>query len=369
MHIDARLRRRGLGVLLVFAAIAFGQLLSGCSQSSGDPPAGEANSRFVVGLNSVWNNPPNLSRIAKAGVTMERLEIDWPAVEPVRGRWNWSSFDEQFAVTARQGITVLPLLMGIPSWEGAATYAVSRGGSGFSGYVAQVVRRYGPKGTFWHSHPGVPYHPATWFEIWNEPYLSQFSDGGPQPEAYARLFKSAVQAGRRASSHAKFLIAADTSGLTDSGQLLPWVDPMFSAVPDLNRYIDGIATHPYSSTQSPLVYTPGHESRFEFRRIGRLRQQFAAHGAGSKPFWITEIGWSTCPGSEDCVNEAKQATYLNEVFGLVKTRLPWVRAVFVYNYRDSPQATDPSDKEHWFGLIRRDGSPKPAWNALRAAAR
>lgn len=369
MDLRPRLRR-GIGLALAASTVSLALLASACSDSSGDLPVGSAASnRLIVGLNSVWNNPSNLTRLADAGVRIERLEIDWGSVEPSRGRWNWSSFDDQFAVTARHGITVLPLLMGIPGWTGAAQYAIASGGSGFAGYVGQVVRRYGPRGSFWRTHPRVPYHPATWFEIWNEPYLPQFSDGGPHPEAYARLFKAAVQAGRRASPRAKFLLAADTSGVTDSGALPGWVAPMYRAVPDLNRYVDGIATHPYSSTQSPLVYTPGRIARFEFRRIGRLRDLFAAHGAGRKPFWITEIGWSTCPASEDCVNEARQATFLRQLFTLVKARLPWVKAVFVYNYRDSPQVTNPSDKEHWFGLIRRDGSPKPAWNVIRAAAR
>jgi hypothetical protein len=40
--------------------------------------------------------------------------------------------------------------------------------------------------------------------------------------------------------------------------------------------------------------------------------------------------------------------------------------MFVYNYRDSASVTNPTDKERWFGLIRRDGSPKPAWQVLRA---
>jgi hypothetical protein len=360
-----------MALVLPCCALGLALLVSSCADSSGEPPppVSGAGNHLVVGLNSVWNNPPNLSRIAAAGVKMERLEIDWQQVEPSRGHWNWREFDPQFTVTARHGITVLPLVMGVPSWVAPAAFAIPRAGSGFSNFVAQVVRRYGPKGQFWRSHPRVPYHPATWFEVWNEPYLPQFSDGGPRPGAYARLFKSAVQAGRRVSGHAKFLLAADTSGVTASGQLPGWVQPMYRAVPDLNRYIDGIATHPYSSTQSPLVYTPGHESRFEFRRIGHLRQLFAAHGAGNKPFWITEIGWSTCPASENCVNEARQATFLRQLFTLVKTRLHWVKAVFVYNYRDSPEATDPSDKEHWFGLIRRDGSEKPGWSVLRAAAR
>jgi polysaccharide biosynthesis protein PslG len=334
-------------------------------------PAGGAHKqgRLVVGINSAWNNPCNLRAIRSAGATMERLQVGWPSVEPQRGQWTWGEFDKQFAATARSGVSILPLLMGIPGWAGGSLYSVSTNRSGFANYVAHVVRRYGPRGSFWRAHRDVPYRPARWFEIWNEPYLPQFSDGGPNPAAYARLFKAAAIAGNRARAGAKFLLAADTSAQTDSGSLVPWIAPMYRAVRNLNRYVDGIAAHPYSAPQGPLEFTRGHDARFQFRRIEALRHDFVSRGA-RKPVWITEIGWSTCPGSPgNCNTEPEQATYLGQTFRTVKRKYPWVHALFVYNYRDSPSDTDPGNKERWFGLLRSDGSPKPAWNVLRAEAR
>jgi exo-beta-1,3-glucanase (GH17 family) len=143
---------------------------------------------------------------------------------------------------------------------------------------------------------------------------------------------------------------------------------MFDAVPDLARWFDGVAVHPYTTTDSPSSYTPD-DPRGDFRRIENIRQEFAAHGAGSKPFWITEVGWSTCPGDPDsCVSDKKQAAFLAAMFNIVKSDYSsWVQAVFPYNYRDGNE-DNVSDKEAWFGLIRRTGEPKPAWNVLRAAA-
>ena len=46
----------------------------------------------------------------------------------------------------------------------------------------------------------------------------------------------------------------------------------------------------------------------------------------------------------------------------------WVKAVFPYNYRDGKEGNG-TDKEAWFGLIRRAGQPKKAWSLLRQAAR
>lgn len=379
MRPPARLRRGGLATTLAGGAVAVAVLASGC----GDPspqvtrspncppiskPAPHVRAGLTLGLNSVWNNACNLDAIRSVGVTMERVEIAWPQIEPRRGHFNWRHYDHMIGLAARHGITVLPLVMGVPGWVGS-TLSVSADPRGFAAFTALVVRRYGPHGSLWRAHPRYPYHPAMWFEIWNEPYLAQFSDGGPQPGAYARLFKLAAAAGRKASRQAHFLIAADTTGVTAEGKQVPWVEAMYATVPDLGRYFDGVAVHPYAGPRGPLFFAAGNERRFEFRRIEALRALFLAHGA-AKPFWITEVGWSTCPGSRsDCVSEQKQATYVGQVLDEVKRNYSsWVKAVFFYNYRDSPSSTDPSDKEQWFGLIRRDGSAKPAWAVLRAKA-
>ncbi|HEX6459530.1 MAG TPA: hypothetical protein VF032_11485 [Thermoleophilaceae bacterium] len=378
MRVRARFRRGG--ATWVAGGVAVALLAAGCSHGSAETAIANpgcprvsyapspARGSLIIGLNSVWNNACNLNAIRAAGVRMERLELSWPQVEPSPGHWRWAVYDKKIRTAARHGITILPLMMGSPSWAGPAN-SVAAPPSGFAEFVARAARRYGPGGSLWRARARarVPYHPATWFEIWNEPYLEQFSPGGPQPATYARLFKAAAVSGRNANPRTRYLIAADTSGLTVSKKPSPWVDPMYAAVPDLSRYIDGVAIHPYAA-RSPTIFTPGSESRFQFDRIQQLHQMFAAHGAANKPFWITEVGWSTCPGSPDaCVSEADQAKYIAEVFAAVRGKYSqWVKALFLYNYRDSPAATDPTDKEHWFGLIRRNGSPKPAWNTLRA---
>jgi polysaccharide biosynthesis protein PslG len=373
-------------VVLASASTLAALALSGCGSNSPTIPAAAAGrpgcprvpdapprppGALILGLNSVWNNPCNLAAVRGAGVTMERLEIDWPAVEPARGRLTWRHFDHEVEKAARAGITTLPLLAAVPGWAGRGGFAIPADPGGFAGYVARVVSRYGPGGSFWRLHPRVPYRPATWFEIWNEPYLPQFSDGGADPAAYARLFKAAAIAGRAANPRAKFLISADTVGIGPDGQEIPWVEGMYAAVPDLTSYFDGVSVHPYSAPNSPAIYTPGGDTRFQFRRIEQLRQALVSRGAAAKPFWITEIGWSTCPDqAEGCVSEGLQAQYTKQVLDAVRTKYgAWVRAVFIYNYRDPPASRDPSNKESWFGLIRRNGTPKPAWQMLRNAAR
>jgi hypothetical protein len=387
------LARSAVALVLVgaLAALLLGGVLSQSNgkqsefgfDSSGRPEAGGAahcarvpersppkhRSSLIIGLNSVWNDDCNLAAVAGAGVTMERLEIPWSDVERRPGKWDFAEFDKEFARAARHGITMLPLLMNVPGWAGPAWNAFPSKAGAYNAYVAKVVGRYGPHGSFWRKHRDLPARQARWFEIWNEPYLSQFSHGGVNPGAYARLYKGAVTAGRNADGAARFLIQADLYTSESDGGSSGWVGPMFNAVPDLGSYIDGVAVHPYTSTDSPDSYIPN-DPRGEFRRIENIRQEFAKRGVGSKPFWITEVGWSTCPANpESCVSDKKQAAFLQSVFEIVKSDYSsWVKAVFPYNYRDGDE-DNVSDKEQWFGLIRRAGKPKPAWSVLRAAAR
>ncbi len=353
------------------------------SQSSGSPatrgpshcadvPTGAAPARhtaLTIGLNSMWNNDCNLDAATSAGVTFERLEVDWSSIEPRAGalelrRLRQAVRDRRTSRRHDASVADERPRLGRSRLERPARE--QRAPTRATSHASCAATA--PHGSFWRAHRDIPARPATWFEIWNEPYLSQFSAGGVNPGRYARLFKAAAMAGRRADPSARFLIEADLSGLAKDGSSSPWVGPMYAAVPDLGRWADGVAVHPYSGTDSPDSYSASNP-RGDFKRIVLIRRQFAAHGGGSKPFWITEVGWSTCPADPtSCVSEPDQAAYLKRVFQLVKSDYPWVKAVFPYNYRDGPEGNG-TYTEAWFGLIRRAGQPKPAWNVLRAAAR
>ena len=43
-------------------------------------------------------------------------------------------------------------------------------------YLAALVERYGPDGTFWTDHPELPKHPLREWQIWNEPHLPAYWD-------------------------------------------------------------------------------------------------------------------------------------------------------------------------------------------------
>jgi hypothetical protein len=306
----------------------------------------------------------------QTGAGWLREELDWDVIEPRKGEWDWERYDLVFGEAAKRGLRILPLLNSSASWAAPDENRFPTDLSDYGDYVAKVAERYGPGGTFWQAHPELAEYAATHFELWNEPYIEYFSNDKVSPSRYARLAKAGASAGRAANPQAKFLLSADTFYTEAPGDYRNWIDGMYDAVPDLNDWFDAVAIHPYSPSLSPDVYTPGRGggTRWQFRRIEEMRERFEAHGAADKGFWITELGWATCNGDDDCVSEAQQAEYVSRVFEYARGPYrDFMEAVFVYHLRDWGPA-DHSNREYWFGLTRKDGTRKPAFEALRRAA-
>jgi hypothetical protein len=336
-----------------------------------DPRPPTRSGKLRIGLNpntQDWGPDAGQQQdlVRASGARHIREELRWSSVEPQNDHWSWSRYDSLFTNAAQRGLTVLPLLMSVPGWAGASWDTVPSDPAEFSEYVSKVVARYGPDGDFWRAHPDLAEYAPDHFEIWNEPYLGVFAAGDTDPGRYARLVKAATTAGRAANPNAKFLIEADTTATDDFSSYYPWIDAMYDAVPDLGDYFDAIAVHPYSDN-SPDHYTPSSVSstRWQVRRLEQIKAKFADHGDGDKHLWITEVGWTTCPANSACSTESEQARHIERLFEMLRTDYSsLVDAVFLYGFHDLNPG-DGDDKEQWFGLIRRDGSFKPAWETLK----
>src|SRR5206468_7660058 len=100
--------------------------------------------------------------------------------------------------------------------------------------------------------------------------------------------------------------------------------------------------------------------RFAFSRIlqtTRVARRFHA----AKPIWLTEYGWSTAPGTRQAVSERQQARYLVAATKLALRRYRVARA-FIYDYSRSSGVQ--GDLDDNYGMMRADGSYKPAWPAI-----
>jgi hypothetical protein len=339
-------------------------------------PDAQVSGELIVGLDASvegWANmPARMAQVAsQAGPKWIRQDFDWSRIEPQPGTFDFSHYDQFMLLTAQYGVHILPLMLGTPAWAGATSNTIPADPSAYAAYVAAVVARYGPRGSFWTEHPNLAAYAIQTFELWNEPYYDNGNDGDYDPGRYARLVKAAAIAGRRADPDARFLLAAENQAQHVDNAWVWWIDALYQAVPDLNNYFDGVAVHPYGTNLTDLSFpTPGqaYDGYDQIRRVEAIHREFANHNAGNRPLWITEIGWPTCiSGSERCTTLAGQAANLTTVFNFARTTWKnFVQAVFVYSYDDSsPDSTDP---EHDYGLAYNDGTPKPALEVFKAQA-
>ncbi len=329
---------------------------------------------LIVGLNASVSGWADMSGrmgqvASQAGPKWIRQEFDWSQIEPSRGTFDWSRYDQFMLVSAQNGAHVLPDLLDTPSWDGPSWNAIPSNPSDFATFVAAVVGRYGPHGTFWTAHPTLASYAVQTFEVWNEPYYSNGNNGNYDPGAYARLVKAAAIAGRSADSGAKFLLAADNTSALVNSTWVWWIDAVYQAVPDLNSYFDGVAVHPYGDDLTNVSFpTPGvaYNGYNQVRRVESIRQQFVGHGASDKPLWLTEIGWPTCTsGSTRCTTASGQASDLTTVFNYARgSWASYVRAVFVYCFQDNN--SNSADPENDYGLVDYNGNTKPALSVFKA---
>lgn len=333
---------------------------------------GAASGGVIVGLNAGtagWGGASTLGEIQRVvsgtGSRWLHEQFLWSQIEPRRGVFNFAYYDHYMLLASQAGERILPFLNGTPSWAGATSSTIPSNPAGFAAFVAAVVHRYGPHGSFWIEHRTLASYAITTFEIWNEPYYSTGDGGDYNPGAYARLVKAAGAAAHAADRDAKVLLAAESdTGVEQGDTWVDWDEAMYKAVPNLNHYFDGIAVHPYGPDTTHLTG----DGDNQLRRVELIRSEFVAHGAADKPIWITEIGWPTCNHNPlFCTSATGQAQDIERLFRYVHTTWKsYVKAVFVYVYTDF--GVSPSDPYLHFGLYTYAGKPKPALAVFRAIA-
>lgn len=336
-------------------------------QPAADAAAGQQSGPnlggLIVGLDANaagWGGASTAGRLdqvrSSTGARWLREGFLWRSIEPVEGRFDFSYYDHFMSLAAEQGEHILPVLYDAPSWAGGTEATIPAVPNSYATFVAAVVRRYGPHGSFWAQNPSLRAYAVHTFELWNEPYYDNGDNGDYNPGRYANLVKAATTAGRAADASARFLMAAEITGRQVGSRWMSWIDSLYQAIPNLNRYFDGIAIHPYGSDASGL----DGEGDDQMRRAEVIHSSFVSHGAANKPFWITEVGWPTCTSvSDGCVTAATQASNLQTLIGYVRGSWSrWVQAAFIYQYEDlGANADNPEDN---YGLTTVNHAPKPA---------
>ena len=348
--VSALVARRISIALAAALALSFAWAAHAAASASAAAPGG------FVGLQD-WNRAAtdDFPRLARAKVDVWRMALQWDVVQPVRGQgYDWSRYDAVVAQASAQGVQLLPILIGSPSWAASRPLLAPATGEARRAYfrfVAAAVERYGPGGTFWRDRPGRPI--VSW-QVWNEPNLPNYWSR-PNPRDYARFLIGASQAIRGASAQAKVVSAGLPETRLGPG-MAAFLRGMYR-VRGAREALDAVAIHPFARDHRGVV-----------RTLDRTRRVLRDAGDAQQRIWITAVGWASAgPGDSRgfVTNEAGQAARLRRLYRvlLAKRRAYRLIGAVWFSYRD------PSAPEFdWWGvhtgLLDPQGRAKPAWFEL-----
>jgi hypothetical protein len=282
--------------------------------------------------------------MSRSGFASSRDEMFWSQVEDrsrslalrdgaLRTREVWASMPGPFA-------GLLTLDFGHPNYDAGGQPKSDQGRDAFAryaDYVASQSERY-----------------VRWVEVWNEwnhvsPAERQLGHG--EPKNYVDLARTTYL--RLKAGHPGILVLTGSAG--DDLPDWRWMRQVISQ--GLLSHTDGVAVHLYNHCMP--AERVGSDELAE--RLDALHGIVSAAGYPNLPLYVTEVGWPTHLGS--CgITEAAAAAYSLR-FLLEASVRPWVAGVWFYELQDG--GDDPANPEHRFGLLRRDGTEKPAGCALR----
>lgn len=272
-----------------------------------------------------------LDLIKGAGATWIRDEVYWSEIEKKKGVFEFPPQYDRYLKTARardmRVLLILDFGNGLYSRSEKGAPATDAERDAFARYCREVVKRYGPLG-------------VRHFEVWNEPNASMFWKPRPSPADYARLLEAAYKACKDADPGSIVL------GCSTAGTDVDFISGVLAA--GGGRSMDAISFHPYRQPSPPEENLLADTARLKAL-------------APEKPLWITEIGYPSHTGAAG-VDEETQADYLVRTFLLARTS-PSIERVFWYDFQND--GDDRGEPEFNFGIVRMDGTPKPAFAALK----
>jgi len=338
---------------------------------SSPPPPGTG---FDYGIQVIRLNGSTLARVNNLGFKWIKLQIRWEYV-PAPGAMDWAPLDVAVSQANAAGKKLLFSVVTSPHWARART--VGQGPpddpATLANYVGSIADRYCGR--------------VHAIEVWNEQNLDTEWNTGRRISAkeYIDLLKPAYNRIKAACPGMIVVSGAPTpTGMNDGIQAIDdaqYLREMYNN--GLKNYCDAVGVHPSGFGNSPDDTAEAcrargdrgcHRSFFFQSMIRTYHNIMVQNGDGNKKLWATEFGWASIENVASAPNpdyeyaathsEADQAEYLVRAFeigrqsGYMGVMFVWVLDAGVEQGGENEQAK--------FGILRPDGSPRPAYNALAA---
>jgi len=321
-------------------AVLYGGLL-GCSFQI---TAQTVDEPFVVGVcaHELHKGDPSgraYAMMRDAGITSVRTDAHWAYVERQPNQLKIEpSWQRYLKETARHGLSTQFILgYGNQHHGGGEKPRSEPVRAAYNRYVDFVTENL--KGQ------------VAYYEIWNEWDVEDPRDPAFTQD-YARLIADAAGIIRQRDPAATVLAGAVTSQGIESGFALRLLEN------GLMQSVDGLSLHPYVHCRGWRRNTP--EAWIDW--MAEVDKELTRAAGRPVPLYLTEMAWPSHQGA--CgIDESLQAAYLARAFFLART-LPNIKGMWWYDFRND--GTDKTEREHNFGLVRQDFTPKPAYPVLAA---
>jgi hypothetical protein len=282
-------------------------------------------------------DPRDLDLIAEAGFKFVRMDLSWSGIERQKGVYNFerTGYDALTEGCTKRGIRILYILdYSNNLYESDSSVRTEQGRKAFAAFAEAAAKRYAGKGILW--------------EIWNEPNLRQFWNPQPSADDYCKLVAETAPLAKRADPTG-LIVAPATSGIP-----LGWLEQCFKQ--GLLSHIDVLSIHPYRSKPPETVIA-------DYTALRELIGRYAPAGK-QIPVISGEWGYSNINWDKNPLSNNLQAQYLTRMF---LTNLYQGIAVSIW-YDWKNDGTDPNEREHNFGTVGHDLTPKTAYLAAQTLA-
>ena len=290
-----------------------------------------------------------LDQMQAMGVNDVRIMIPWAGVEYYPDTYHWATVDYMVEAADSRGMGVLAVLNSTPFWATEpgqpALSSPPADPAEFGEFAGLVAERYAGK--------------VGAYEIWNEPNAYIFYSPEPDPAGYTELLKAAYPTIKAADPDA-IVVGGVLGAVTTYENLtinpITFVEGIYEA--GGGDYFDALSYHPYQYT---LPFSQGgwHPDS-PINQLAAMHDVMVANGDAEKLIWASEYGEPS-----NIAGEENQAAFLQDMVTSWRT-LDYTGPTFIWTLQD--RNTGSPDPEDNFGVIRTDGTWKPAAYTIQQLA-
>ena len=337
--------------VILLCLLLFGVLAVAPQKSAAAPAAAPVDWRF--GVIESYENPGEANAL---GAAWTRVRFQWAETQAGGpGTWTASVSEGEINGEIAAGRTVVGLLIGIPDWARSGNLPSglhlphTDPNNTWANFVREAVGRYNGRINHWI--------------IWNEPDVNDPNapghtwDGSIQD--FFQLQRTAYLVAKEVNPNATIHLSAFTY-FWNPNYIYEYLDVVMTdpAAPENNHYFDALTAHLYFQPDS----------------IYNIIQQFygavGSRGIPWKPVWLVE---TNAPPIDDPawpvsnwtfrVSQQEQAAFIPQAFAVGLAA--GAQRIGIYKMQDT--ADDVAANPEPFGLLRMDGSRRPAFTTYQVA--